>query len=138
LFYSQGRAVSWFNSVLHLLKFKPSIFFEKFVDFLSEKNLLEKNICNHKEIEKLQIEFMNKILKQKNFEKYYSLVKNIIELNGGLSRSYADGEETKLNLNYHPDDLLSEYSQDLKYFYLNAQKYNCKVLIKNNSIKFVK
>ncbi len=138
LFYSQGRAVSWFNSVLHLLKLKPSIFFEKFVDFLSEKNLLEKNICKQKEIEKLQIEFMNKILKQKNFEKYFTLVKNIIELNGALTRSYADGEGTKLNLNYHPDDLLSEYSQDLKYFYLNAQKYNCKVLIKNNSIKFIK
>lgn len=137
LFYSQGRAVSWFNSLLHLLKLKSSVFFESFVDFLLDKNLLEKNICNHKEIEKLQLEFINKILKQKNLEKYYLLVKNIIELNGALSRSYADGEETKLNLSYHPDDLLSEYSQDIKYFYLNAQKFNCKVLVKDNSIKFI-
>ncbi len=138
LFYSQGRAVSWFNSLIHLLKIKSSTFFESFVDFLSDKNLLENNICNHKEIEKLQIEFVNKILKQKNLEKYYLLVKNIIELNGSLSRSYADGEESKLNLSYHPDDLLSKYSQDIRYFYSNAQKFNCKILVKNNSIKFVK
>ena len=137
LFYSQGRAVSWFNSLMHLLKMKPSNFFEKFVLFLEDKKLLDKEICNHKQIEKLQIEFVNNILKQKNFEKYYLLIKNLIELNGALSRSYSDGENTELSLSYHPDDLMSEYSQDLKFFLSNAQKYSCKVLVKNNSIKFV-
>ena len=137
LFYSQGRAVPWFNSLMHLLKMKPSNFFEKFVLFLEDKKLLDKEICNHKQIEKLQIEFVNNILKQKNFEKYYLLIKNLIELNGALSRSYSDGENTELSLSYHPDDLMSEYSQDLKFFLSNAQKYSCKVLVKNNSIKFV-
>ena len=137
LFYSQGRAVPWFNSLMHLLKMKPSNFFEKFVLFLEDKKLLDKEICNHKQIEKLQIEFVNNILKQKNFEKYYLLIKNLIELNGALSRSYSDGENTELSLSYHPDDLMSEYSQDLKFFLSNAQKFSCKVLVKNNSIKFV-
>ncbi|MBQ1197667.1 MAG: DUF4080 domain-containing protein [Spirochaetaceae bacterium] len=137
LFYSQGRAVPWFNSLMHLLKMKPSNFFEKFVLFLEDKKLLDKEICNHKQIEKLQIEFVNNILKQKNFEKYYLLIKNLIELNGALSRSYSDGENSELSLSYHPDDLMSEYSQDLKFFLSNAQKYSCKVLVKNNSIKFV-
>ena len=137
LFYSQGRAVPWFNSLMHLLKMKPSNFFEKFVLFLEDKKLLDKEICNHKQIEKLQIEFVNNILKQKNFEKYYLLIKNLIELNGALSRSYSDGENTELSLSYYPDDLMSEYSQDLKFFLSNAQKFSCKVLVKNNSIKFV-
>ena len=137
LFYSQGRAVPWFNSLMHLLKMKPSNFFEKFVLFLEDKKLLDKEICNHKQIEKLQIEFVNNILKQKSFEKYYLLIKNLIELNGALSRSYSDGENTELSLSYHPNDLMSEYSQDLKFFLSNAQKYSCKVLVKNNSIKFV-
>ncbi|MEE0878660.1 MAG: B12-binding domain-containing radical SAM protein [Treponemataceae bacterium] len=137
LFYSQGRAVPWFNSLMHLLKMKPSNFFEKFVLFLEDKKLLDKEICNHKQIEKLQIEFVNNILKQKSFEKYYLLIKNLIELNGALSRSYSDGENTELSLSYHPDDLMSEYSQDLKFFLSNAQKFSCKVLVKNNSIKFV-
>ena len=137
LFYSQGRAVSWFNSLLHLLKMKPSLFFEEFYKFLELNNKVDNEIYNHKQIEKLQIEFVNNILKQKNFEKYYVLIKNIIELNGALSRSYSDGENTELSLSYHPDDLLSEYSQDLKFFLSNAQKYSCKVLVKNNSIKFV-
>ena len=137
LFYSQGRAVPWFNSLMHLLKMKPSNFFEKFVLFLEDKKLLDKEICNHKQIEKLQIEFVNNILKQKNFEKYYLLIKNLIELNGALSRSYSDGENTELSLSYYPDDLMSEYSQDLKFFLSNAQKFSCKVLVNNNSIKFV-
>ena len=137
LFYSQGRAVPWFNSLMHLLKMKPSNFFEKFVLFLEDKKLLDKEICNHKQIEKLQIEFVNNILKQKNFEKYYLLIKNLIELNGALSRSYSDGENTELSLSYHPDDLMSEYAQDIKFFLSNAQKFSCIVLVKNNSIKFV-
>ena len=58
-------------------------------------------------------------------------------LNGALTRSYSDGENTELSLSYHPDDLMSDYSQDLKFFLSNAQKFSCKVLVKNNSIKFI-
>ena len=137
LFYSQGRAVTWFNSLIHLLKIKPSAFFEKFVLYLENKKLLDKEFCNHKEIEKLQIDFINQILSERNLSKYFILTKDIIMLNGALSRSYSDGENTELSLSYHPDDLMSEYSQDLKFFLSNAQKFSCKVLVKNNSIKFV-
>ena len=34
LFYTKGRAVAWFNSVLYVLKEKPSVFLKKFADFL--------------------------------------------------------------------------------------------------------
>ena len=132
LFYSQGRAVTWFNSLIHLLKIKPSAFFEKFVLFLEDKKLLDKEICNHKQIEKLQIDFINKILSERNLSKYYNLTKDIIMLNGALTRSYADGEDTELSLSYHPDDLMSEYAQDIKFFLSNAQKFSCKILVKNN------
>ena len=137
LFYSQGRAVSWFNSLLHLLKMKPSLFFEEFYKFLELKNKVDVEICNHKEIEILQIAFVNELLTKKNLSKYFVLVKNIIELNGAFSRSYADGESTELVLSYHPDDLMCEYAQDIKFFLSNAQKFSCKILVKNNSIKFI-
>ena len=74
---------------------------------------------------------------KKNLSKYFTLVKNIIELNGALSRSYADGESSELSLSYHPDDLMCEYVQDFKFFLSNAQKFSCKILVKNNSIKFI-
>ena len=137
LFYSQGRAVSWFNSLLHLLKMKASLFFEEFYKFLELKNKVDFEICNHKEIENLQIAFVNELLTKKNLAKYFILVKNIIELNGAFSRSYADGESTELTLSYHPDDLMCEYAQDIKFFLSNAQKFSCKILVKNNSIKFI-
>ena len=137
LFYSQGRAVSWFNSLLHLIKMKPSFFFEEFYKFLEFKNKVDTEVCNHKEIELLQIAFVNDLLNKKNLSKYFTLVKNIIELNGALSRSYADGESSELSLSYHPDDLMCEYAQDIKFFLSNAQKFSCKILVKNNSIKFI-
>src|SRR5574344_963281 len=36
LFYTQGRAVPWFNAVLQPLRMKPSAFFEDFAKFTSE------------------------------------------------------------------------------------------------------
>ncbi len=39
LFYTKGRAVAWFNSVLYVLKEKPSVFLKKFEEFLGANPL---------------------------------------------------------------------------------------------------
>ena len=36
VFYTQGRAVTWFLSMLHSVKLKPSQFFQDFADYLAE------------------------------------------------------------------------------------------------------
>ncbi|MCR5699147.1 MAG: radical SAM protein [Treponemataceae bacterium] len=127
LFYSQGRAVPWFNSLLHLLKMQSVPFFYKFADFLvssGKSDILDSYCCKHKEIEQLQLQFVRSLLKEKQLEKYTDLVCDIILLNGAYSRLYSDGETTALKLHYHPDDLLSEYAQDIRYFFQNAKKGN--------------
>ena len=125
LFYSQGRAVPWFNSLLHLLKIQAVPFFYKFADFLvscGKTDILDSYCIKHKEIEQLQLQFVRSLLKEKQLEKYTDLVCDIILLNGAYSRLYSDGEKTTLKLHYHPDDLLSEYAQDIRYFFQNVKK----------------
>ena len=45
---------------------KASLFFEEFYKFLELKNKVDVEICYHKEIENLQIAFVNELLTKKN------------------------------------------------------------------------
>lgn len=123
LFYSQGRAVPWFVSVIKLLKIKPSQLFEEFETYIEKENYI------HKDIEELQIKYLTDKIKKNQMEKYLNLVIDIVKINGAFSRAYAEGETTQLNLHYHPEDLLCEYSQDLIYFLQNAQMQKCSIKV---------
>ena len=50
-------------------------------------------------------------------------------LNGAWTRALAEGEETKLSLAYHPEDIFSTDSMDLEYFTENACMENCTVRV---------
>lgn len=137
IFYSNGRGVSWFNSVLHFFKMNAVNFLVRFDDFLSlkfasdEKEKKSLLFCGHEQIEKLQIEFIEKLLAEKNLKNYTDLICDIIKINGAYSRCYADGKTSFLKLHYHPEDLLSEYSQNIRFFYQNAKKGKFNIHIKN-------
>lgn len=133
LFYSAGRAVSWFHIILSPLRCKPSVFLSRFVNFLENedsKYLTIENICkNHKEIEKLQIAFVEKEYKNSNLQRLLPAVVDCIRLNGAFSRAYGEGESCQIKLMYHPEDIFSPYIQDLNYFCKNAQRKNYLVQI---------
>lgn len=142
-FYSKGRAVPWFNSLLKLLKVKASTFLEEFYRFMTEgkkdsgldfhPGSLINSPANfqqpHKEIEKYQVEFVCKILDLKKLGKYKNLVTDIIRINGAVSRITGEGEESILRLSYHPENLLSPYSTDFKAFYSAFPQEICSVKI---------
>ena len=57
IFYNQGRAVPWFNTICQCLKIKPAQFFIIFAQFLDQEKInIDCNSASHKEIEKLQKE----------------------------------------------------------------------------------
>ncbi len=130
-FYTQGRAVSWFLSILHPLKMKSSKFFYLFILWLNEKNqnaeALYKKCLPHIEIEKTQIEFIKDLYRQNGLKNLEKLIVDIIRLNGAFTRSYADGSTETLNLNYHPEELFSPYAQDIKQFFLFAKMHPCRI-----------
>lgn len=124
IFYSAGRSVSWFISLVKCLKVKPVAFLSSFAQWMKEyhkKDFTTNCMLPHLEIEKLQIAFVNHLLSQKRMEKMQFLIEDIIHLNGAYARCSAEKETSVLSLHYNIDDLLSPYAQDLLYFAQNAK-----------------
>jgi len=127
LFYTKGRAVPWFNTVIKPLHIKPSIFFADFETWLSSQHSTpaERTTCDEKEIEKFQMEFITKKYKEKHLDRQLAAAVDIITLNNALSRTTADGTTQNVRLHYHPDDLFSEYATDIAFFAANAKPCPC-------------
>ena len=134
LFYTKGRAVPWFNSVLHVLKEKPSDFLKKFESFLenseSNKSLFFTECdSNNTVIEELQLAFVQKLFCQKHLEKFYPIAEDLIRLHGALSRCTFDGTQSTLTTHYHPDDIMCEYASDIEFFTQNCAKQKSRVKV---------
>lgn len=126
IFYSQGRAVPWFNTVNAPLHQRPSVFLEEFARFLDESGVSPANDCHpfpsDTEIEKLQLGFVRKVYRQKHLDKLLAAAEDVILMNGAIGRCTADGSESHIMLHYHPDDIMSEYATDLAFFSANCGK----------------
>jgi radical SAM superfamily enzyme YgiQ (UPF0313 family) len=132
IFYNQGRAVPWFISVAKFLHLRPSALIEEFAKWFGNNfsNKIEdfsQKCSSHVEVEKIQIQFLKSLLaaKQKNYAA--QVVEDIVLINGAISRVESESKEQIVKLNFHPDDLLSQYACDIQFFVKNAKKYNCKV-----------
>ena len=134
VFYSAGRAVPWFNSVLKSLKITPSAFFADFAEwqrcssctFESGYNPEE---ANHRDIEKMQLVFLQQKYEEKHREQLWNAVQDLVRLNGAFSRVVSDDEESIVETAYNPDDLLSPQSYDIASFCDNVCLEECKVKV---------
>jgi len=83
IFYSRGKAVAWFMSVLHLLRMKPSIFFECFSSYLGKKEILPD--CGEElsdlQIFELQCDFVTKLLTDKKLVGFLPIALDLITYN---------------------------------------------------------
>jgi len=133
-FYSSGRAVPWFLSVLRPLKIYPSRFLSDFAEWQRCNNCDFKSGFspeneNHKAIEKMQLLFLDEKYEEKNCSDLITLVNDIVSINGAMSRLCGENEEATIKTSYHPDDLFSEESMDLISFVENVCMMECKVRI---------
>ena len=133
-FYSSGRAVPWFLSVLRPLRIYASRFFADFAEWQHCNNCDYKSGfvpegVSHKEIEKMQQLFLEQKYEEKGQHSLIPLVKDIVALNGAMSRLAGEGEENIVVTSYHPDDLLSEEALDLVSFSENVCMEECKVRV---------
>lgn len=133
VFYSEGRAVPWFNSVLKPLKIAPSKFFSDFAEWQLCNNCgydeRKKAALSHKEIEKMQLLFLEEKYCEKRKERLLPVVADIVRINGAFSRLAGEGEESELKLNFNPDDLLSPAAFDIAAFEENVCMEECRVKI---------
>ena len=133
-FYTAGRAVPWFLSVLKPLRIYASRFFSDFAEWqrvnnCSYKSGFDPHAAAHKEIEKMQLVFLDQKYEEKNCHNLITLMHDIVALNGAMSRLAGEGEQAQLVTSYNPDDLLSEEAVDLVSFSENVCMEECKVRI---------
>ena len=133
-FYSAGRAVPWFLSVLKPLKIYSSKFFADFAEWQRCNNCDFKSgfvpeAENHKSIEKMQLLFLEEKYEEKGQHSLIPLVRDVIVLNGAMSRLAGENEESVVKLSYNPDDLFSPEIFDLVLFAENVCMEDCKVRI---------
>ncbi len=133
-FYSAGRAVPWFNSVIKALKISPSAFFADFAEWqmcnnCSLKSGFSPDDVRELEIEKMQLMFIQEKLEEKHKQMLFDAISDIIRINGAFSRVAAENEESIIETSYNPDDLLSPFALDIHRFCDGATMEPCKVKI---------
>lgn len=134
LFYNQGRAVPWFNTLCNALRMRPSDFFKRFAkEYNTEKNNFQDLCMNHKAIEKLQLEFVSKLYKEKNLNKLYQATADIIRFNGAMSRVLDTGTPETITLSYAADYIDSPYATDIPYFAQNIPRKNSTINLKKKN-----
>ena len=138
VFYTAGRAVPWFLSVIHPLRIKPSQFFSDFAEWLRCNNCAKSTGFNpdkqpHTEIEKIQLLFLELKYEEKKLSYAFPVVKDVVRLNGALSRLVGEGEETTLELTFHPDDILCGSANNVLAFVEEACSEPCTVRLFNNN-----
>ena len=69
-------------------------------------------------------EFLEKEFNKRNRQNLLTAAKNIVMLNGAISRVQDEGKEETISLSYHPDDLASQYATDIQFFAKNCRKFN--------------
>ncbi len=121
VFYSAGRAVTWFLSLLHPLKIKPSQFFADFAEWQRCNNCARNtgfDPCTqpHIEIERMQLSFLQFKYEEKKLSYAVPAVRDVVRLNGALSRACGEGEETVLEVSYDPEAIFSGEAMDILAF----------------------
>lgn len=133
-FYSAGRAVPWFNTIIKALKVSPSQFFADFDEWEQCNNCsmdtgFSPSQAAHEEIEKMQLVFLKEKFSEKHKEHFLPAVTDMVKLNGAFSRLASDGTESTVETNYNPDDIFSPYALDLASFCENVTMESCTVKI---------
>ena len=133
-FYTAGRAVPWFLTILKPLRIYPSRFFSDFAEWQRVNNCSYKSGFNpegenHKSIEKMQLIFLDEKYEEKGCHNLITPMNDIVKINGAMSRLAGEGEESTITASYNPDDLLSEEACDLAAFAENVCMEECKIKI---------
>ncbi|HUW40772.1 MAG TPA: B12-binding domain-containing radical SAM protein [Rectinemataceae bacterium] len=121
LFYSRGRAMSWFLQALRPLKLRPSAFIERFARWLAASGPgagpgARGEDLPQRRIEALQLGFLEESYRSAGLAKFLPALRDIVVFNGAWGRAVAEGESDDLELSYDPDEVLGPAAMDLGAF----------------------
>lgn len=142
-FYSCGRAVPFFNSLLKPLKISANAFFSDFSEWQICSNCgvdsgFDPEVVSHQEVEKLMIKFLEQKFEEKQKSHLIPLVKDVVKLNGAFARVSETGLEEIVETVYSPDDLLSPQIFDLQKFFDNIplESNSTKVFVSDECVDY--
>jgi hypothetical protein len=130
LFYNTGRAVAWFNQMLHPLRMRPSVFLEEFALWAGERAALKSTAgalvvpgadLSSAGVEKLQIAFLERLYNRKKKAKLLPALRDIVAYHGAWGRALAEGKTTEIDFTYDPELVLGEAALDLEGFAATAR-----------------
>jgi len=144
IFYSEGRAVTWFLSVLAPLKISASRFFQDFAEWMNINNCglnskWDFKKATHAEIEKMQLAFLKFKYEEKAKSDIFIAVADIVKLNGAFARCFGENEESVLELNYNADELMGAGAMNVTSFSENSfmEKARIKVFWNGEDVEWV-
>ncbi len=127
LFYNEGRAVPWFNPVCKCLRINGSKLLELFYEKTIALNTEYEKCCDHKLIEKLQLDFLSELFHERKMERQFKVVQDIIKFYGAISRTTATGKSEIVQLNYNAEYIASDYASDIRWFAENLKPQKSKI-----------
>ena len=127
VFYNDGRAVPWFNSMCRVLKIKGSKLLEFFYDKKLAGNSDLENCCEHFKIEKFQLDFLKGLFAERKLDRYYRAAEDIVKFYGAISRTTDTGKSETITLNYNAEYVASDYASDIKWFAENLKPQPCRI-----------
>ena len=129
LFYNKGRAVAWFNQILHPLGVKPAVFLEGFADYLDRLSSRRLDPKDPVALERLQLEYLDRRYEAAGLEFIQPAVWDVVRFHGAWGRAIAEGIATDIAFNYDPDDVVGEGAMDLDEFASLARMKACRVRV---------
>jgi radical SAM superfamily enzyme YgiQ (UPF0313 family) len=111
-FYSAGRAVGWFRAALAPLRSLPSAFLRGYAAWLSR--LGEQGPRGSIEAE--QLGFLEEGYRADGLDALLPALRDLVRLHGAWGRALAEGETTRLELSYEPEEALAAGAAGLAAF----------------------
>lgn len=83
IFYSRGKSVAWFMSILHLLKMKPGKFLECFYAAMEARGILPESgaALSDRQVFELQCGFVTQLLTEKKLARYLPIALDMMTYN---------------------------------------------------------
>lgn len=151
LFYNRGRAVAWFNQVLHPLGVAPSLFLEGFADFLDGRmkgrsprtqaaavpkagggvywaTLIDRS--DPVALERLQLSYLDRLYEEAELDYLLPAVWDIVRFHGAWGRALAEGIATDIDCSYAVDEVIGRGPVDLEQLASMAEPGPCRVRVR--------
>jgi radical SAM superfamily enzyme YgiQ (UPF0313 family) len=129
-FYTEGRAVGWFDAARRPLKKSPSALLRDFASWLAGRAApLSKASSGTvgegaSAVEAEQLGFLEAEYSRAGLATLYPALRDLVRLHGAWARALAEGEESLLELSYDPEEILGAAAAGLAAFARGARRAN--------------